>query len=75
MTEPAEPARDRAAEREARAAAQQARAEATLRAIFAGGDLAEETTRLSNEFTDDLTGRLGRRLRRRRPPEPGPPAD
>ncbi|RFA09168.1 hypothetical protein B7R54_07970 [Subtercola boreus] len=47
----------------------EARAEETLRRIFAGGDLGAEATALSNDFTDEYTGRLRAGLRRmfRRP--------
>ena len=37
---------------------QQEKALATIRAIFDGADLGEETQRLSNGFTDEVTGRL-----------------
>jgi hypothetical protein len=45
---------------------QQQRAERTIRAIAAGGDLAAETLQLSNEFTDAQVERLKRALRRKR---------
>jgi hypothetical protein len=56
-------------ERRRRAAAQQARAMQALRAIESGADLGDETTRLSNEFTDAQTARMAgwfRRVFRRR---------
>lgn len=74
MTEPDDAATGRAAQRDARAAAQQAKAEQTLRAIFAGGDLTAETMQLSNDFTDELTGRLTSRLRGTRTERPAPEA-
>ena len=39
---------------------QEEKAQATIRAIFSGGDVSEETLRLSNEFTDEMTGRIAR---------------
>ena len=54
-------------ERRRRAAEQEERARQALANIMNGGDLGEETTRLSNEFTDAQTARLrawlGRALR------------
>ena len=45
---------------------QEEKAQATIRAIFTGGDLGEETLRLSNEFTDEMTGRIAQVFRPRR---------
>ncbi|MDF2444236.1 MAG: hypothetical protein JWR01_2439 [Subtercola sp.] len=42
----------------------EARAEETLRRILAGGDLGAEATALSNDFTDEYTGRFRRWLGR-----------
>jgi hypothetical protein len=53
-------------DRESRAADQQARAEETLRRIFAGGDLGAETLALSNRFTDETVARWRSRRRRGR---------
>jgi hypothetical protein len=46
-------------EKARRAAAQEERAREALAAILNGGDLTDETTRLSNEYTDEQTARLG----------------
>ncbi|RFA15025.1 hypothetical protein B7R22_07375 [Subtercola boreus] len=40
------------------------RAEEALQRIFAGGDLGAEATALSNDFTDEYTGRFRAWLRR-----------
>jgi hypothetical protein len=51
-------------ERRRRAAEQEERARRALEAIRNGGDIGEETTRLSNEFTDAQAARLGDAIRR-----------
>ncbi len=43
---------------------QQQRAIAALQAVWAGGNLGEETQKLSNEFTDRQTARFAAWLRR-----------
>lgn len=62
---PVSPPRTTAGEREARA-------EETLKKILAGGDLGQESLALSNDFTDEYTGRfrswLGRLSGRGTPP-------
>jgi hypothetical protein len=50
-------------EREVRAARREARATQAIRAIMSGGDLSAETLALSNEFTDETTARIAKRLR------------
>ena len=50
-----------------RAARQEARASEAIRAIMAGGDLGAETLALSNEFTDETTARIAKRLGLGRP--------
>ena len=50
-------------DRAERARQQEERAAETIAAIFAGGDLADETLQLSNEFTDRQSARLGSWLR------------
>jgi hypothetical protein len=44
--------------------ARRERAEEAVRAIAAGADPGAEALRLSNEFTDEWTDRIGARLRR-----------
>jgi hypothetical protein len=44
--------------------ARRERAEEAVRAIAAGADPGAEALRLSNEFTDEWTDRIARRLRR-----------
>ena len=51
-------------DRAARARAQEQRAIEALDAIFAGGDLTEESMKLSNEFTDRQAARLTKWLKR-----------
>lgn len=51
-------------DRAARARAQEQRAIEALDAIFSGGDLTEESLKLSNEFTDRQTARLSKWFRR-----------
>jgi hypothetical protein len=53
-------------ERARRAAAQEERAREALASILNGGDLTDETTRLSNEYTDAQTARLGAWVKRAR---------
>ena len=45
-----------------RAARHEARATEAIRAIMSGGDLNAETLALSNEFTDETTARVIKRL-------------
>ena len=49
-------------ERAERAARHEARATAAIRAIMSGGDLSAETLALSNEFTDETSARIRKRL-------------
>jgi hypothetical protein len=44
--------------------ARQQRAEQLLRAVAGGANLGEETLKMSNEFTDEWTGRFTARLKR-----------
>lgn len=53
-------------EKQERARAQETRAIETINAIFAGGDLGEETLDLSNEFTDRQAARIAAWVRPRR---------
>jgi hypothetical protein len=53
-------------ERAERAARQEARATQAIRAIMSGGDLSAETLALSNEFTDETSARIRKRLGRGR---------
>lgn len=46
------------------AESQEERALRALQAVWQGGDLTDETTRLSNEFTDRHTARIGDWFRR-----------
>ena len=46
----------------------------TFQAIFQGGDLTDETMALANEFTDETTARIARRLGLSRRPKEDPPA-
>ncbi|PPF86703.1 hypothetical protein C5B96_04790 [Subtercola sp. Z020] len=57
--EPEEPRRKTTAEQ------REARARETLQKISAGGDLGLEALTLSNDFTDEYTGRFRAWLRRR----------
>ena len=59
MSEPSETDRAR------RARELEDRAKATIAAIMSGGDLAAETERLSNTYTDEMTERIAQRLRGR----------
>jgi hypothetical protein len=54
------------ADRASRAKSQEERAIQAITAIFSGADLTEESTKLSNEFTDRQTARLERWLRKPR---------
>jgi hypothetical protein len=49
-------------ERAERAARQEARAAEAIRSIMTGGDLSAETLALSNEFTDETSARIRKRL-------------
>jgi hypothetical protein len=51
-------------ERRRRATEQEQSALAGLESIVNGGDLIEESMKISNRFTDDQTGRVGAWLRR-----------
>ncbi|MCS5734085.1 hypothetical protein [Herbiconiux daphne] len=51
-------------ERMRRAAEQEQRALQALESILTGGDLGDETLRLSNEFTDRHTARISQWFRR-----------
>ncbi|MCU1446678.1 hypothetical protein [Cryobacterium sp.] len=51
-------------ERRRRATEQEQRALRGLESIFIGGDLVEESLKLSNQFTDRQTGRLSAWFRR-----------
>lgn len=55
-------------ERARRAAEQEQRANETLEAIFRGGDLAEETLKLSNDYSDRQSARVAAWFRRLRSP-------
>ena len=54
-------------ERAERAARHESRATEAIRAIMSGGELSAETLALSNEFTDETTARIAKRLGLRRP--------
>jgi hypothetical protein len=51
-----------------RGESQEERALSALGAIFSGGDMTEETTRLANEFTDRQSSRFSGWFARRRSP-------
>jgi hypothetical protein len=44
--------------------ARRRRAEDLLKAVAGGADLGQETFKMSNEFTDEFTGRVKARLKR-----------
>ena len=56
-----EPPRDR--ERRERAALHEKRATDAIKAIMGGSDLVAETKALADQFTDETTARIARRLR------------